>query len=109
LAADVTAARQGKPGGTIYGGTDGHPARADAPLTRQGHAAQLRQSAAQRERFRGGLLQFIALLNDSRLHDWVVANTSSPNAMVDRITPRPTSDVAERVKRATGWMMPRQS
>src|SRR5258706_7926864 len=55
------------------------------------------------ERFRGGLLQFIELLNDTRLHDWVVANTSSPNAMVDRITPRPAADVAERVKRATGW------
>jgi D-arabinitol 4-dehydrogenase len=33
----------------------------------------------------------------------VVQNTSSPNAMVDRITPRPAPDVAERVKRATGW------
>jgi D-arabinitol 4-dehydrogenase len=30
-------------------------------------------------------------------------HTSSPNAMVDRITPRPTPDVAERVRAATGW------
>jgi D-arabinitol 4-dehydrogenase len=32
----------------------------------------------------------------------VKANTASPNAMVDRITPRPTPDVRERVLAATG-------
>ena len=103
LAADVAAAKQGKPGGTIY-----------AALTailrdRMRHSGgkvtllncdNLRHNG---ERFRGGLLQFIALLNDTQLHDWVVQNTSSPNAMVDRITPRPAPDVGERVKRATGW------
>ena len=31
------------------------------------------------------------------------SNTTCPNAMVDRITPRPPPDVAERVKAATGW------
>ena len=55
------------------------------------------------ERSRAGLMQFIDALGDTALKDWVNANTSSPNAMVDRITPRPTSDVAERVKIATGW------
>ena len=55
------------------------------------------------ERSRGGLLQFIDALGDSALKAWVEHNTSSPNAMVDRITPRPTPDVAERVKAATGW------
>jgi D-arabinitol 4-dehydrogenase len=34
---------------------------------------------------------------------WVEANTSCPNDMVDRITPRPLPEVAERVKAATGW------
>jgi D-arabinitol 4-dehydrogenase len=55
------------------------------------------------ERSRAGLLQFIDALGDSTLKIWVEGNTSSPNAMVDRITPRPTPDVAERVKAATGW------
>ena len=103
LAADVAAARQGKPGGTIYAAVT---AILRERVRRPGGKVTLLNCDNLRhngERFRGGLLQFIALLNDSRLHDWVVANTSSPNAMVDRITPRPTSDVAERVKRATGW------
>jgi D-arabinitol 4-dehydrogenase len=55
------------------------------------------------DRSRGGLLQFIALTGDDALVRWVEANTSSPNAMVDRITPRPTPEVAERVAAATGW------
>jgi D-arabinitol 4-dehydrogenase len=33
---------------------------------------------------------------------WVMAHTSSPNAMVDRITPRPTPEVRARVLAATG-------
>ncbi|HTP73260.1 MAG TPA: mannitol dehydrogenase family protein, partial [Burkholderiaceae bacterium] len=55
------------------------------------------------ERSRGGLLQFIELVGDAALLAWVQANTSSPNAMVDRITPRPLPEVAQRVKAATGW------
>jgi D-arabinitol 4-dehydrogenase len=54
------------------------------------------------ERSRGGLLQFIELLGDSALLAWVQNNTTSPNAMVDRITPRPTSEVRARVLAATG-------
>jgi len=42
-------------------------------------------------------------VGDTALKAWVEQHTSSPNAMVDRITPRPTPDVAERVKAATGW------
>jgi D-arabinitol 4-dehydrogenase len=55
------------------------------------------------DRSRSGLMQFIGLAGDDELARWVEANTSSPNAMVDRITPRPTPDVAERVAAATGW------
>jgi D-arabinitol 4-dehydrogenase len=55
------------------------------------------------ERSRSGLMQFVAALGDEVLARWVEANTMSPNAMVDRITPRPTPDVAERVHAATGW------
>ncbi len=58
------------------------------------------------DRVRGGLMQFIGLLDDmpgrEALADWMASNTSCPNAMVDRITPRPTADVAERVLAATG-------
>ena len=54
------------------------------------------------DRFRKGLLQFLAQLRDPELLVWVEAYTSCPNAMVDRITPRPTPDVAERVLAATG-------
>ena len=54
------------------------------------------------DRSRSGLLQFIEAIGDTPLRDWVEANTSSPNAMVDRITPRPVPAVRERVRAATG-------
>ena len=49
------------------------------------------------------LAPIIDALGDVVLKDWVQENTRSPNAMVDRITPRPTPDVAERVKAVSGW------
>jgi D-arabinitol 4-dehydrogenase len=55
------------------------------------------------DRFKKGMLQFLALRDQTDLRDWFTANTSCPNSMVDRITPRPTPDVAERVKAATGF------
>ncbi|MBP0598408.1 mannitol dehydrogenase family protein [Herbaspirillum sp. LeCh32-8] len=54
------------------------------------------------ERFRDGLLQFLALRGETQLAQWVQEFTTSPNDMVDRITPRPTPAVAARVKAATG-------
>ncbi len=54
------------------------------------------------ERFRHGFLDFLSRLGDTALLEWVKANTTSPNAMVDRITPRPLPDIAPRVKAATG-------
>ena len=54
------------------------------------------------ERFRSGLLQFLDLVGDTGLRAWVEVHTTSPNAMVDRITPRPAPEVRERVKAATG-------
>lgn len=53
-------------------------------------------------RFAKGFKQFLELQGKTELLAWVEANTSTPNAMVDRITPRPTPAVAERVKAATG-------
>src|SRR5579859_4928782 len=103
LAADVAAARQGKPGGTIYGALTAilreRMGRSGGKVTLL-NCDNLRHNG---DRFHGGLLQFIALLNDKALNDWVAANTTSPNAMVDRITPRPSPEVAERVRKVTGW------
>ncbi|WP_342323250.1 D-arabinitol 4-dehydrogenase [Kosakonia sp. BYX6] len=54
------------------------------------------------ERFRHGFLSFLKQKGEKALYDWVERETTSPNTMVDRITPRPTPDVAERVLAATG-------
>ena len=54
------------------------------------------------EKFKNALLEYIERISDTDLLDWVKTHTSSPNSMVDRITPRPTPDIAERVLEATG-------
>jgi D-arabinitol 4-dehydrogenase len=103
LRADLDAVKQGLAGHTIYGGLVSIlRARMQAnagPVTLM-NCDNLRHNG---ERARAGLLQFIDALEDTALKAWVEQNTISPNAMVDRITPRPTPDVAERVKAATGW------
>ena len=53
------------------------------------------------KRFRAGLRDFIERRGEGELGRWVEANTTSPSAMVDRITPRPGADIAERVVAAT--------
>ena len=55
------------------------------------------------ERFRAGLLDFLTQRGDDALVDWVLDRTTCPNGMVDRITPRPLPDVAQRVQAVTGW------
>ncbi len=103
LQTDIARARQGRPGGTIYAALSAilrqRMQRAGGKVTLL-NCDNLRHNG---DRLREGLLQFIELIDDADLHAWVTGNTTSPNAMVDRITPRPTADVAERVKRATGW------
>jgi D-arabinitol 4-dehydrogenase len=54
------------------------------------------------ERFGLGFADFLARRGDTALQQWVAANTSTPNDMVDRITPRPLPEVAARVRAATG-------
>lgn len=54
------------------------------------------------ERFRDAFLAFLAAKGNTALADWVRTQTRSPNTMVDRITPRPLPEVAERVQAATG-------
>jgi D-arabinitol 4-dehydrogenase len=102
LVADLGAARAGRPGSTIYGALTAllrARMQSGAGKLTLLNCDNLRHNG---ERSRGGLLQFIELVGDTALRDWVNANTTSPNAMVDRITPRPTPDVRERVKAATG-------
>ncbi len=106
LASDLAAARAGdphRPGSTVYAVlTAMLRARLQAgagPVTLL-NCDNLRHNG---DRSRSGLMQFIALIGDEPLARWVEAHTSSPNAMVDRITPRPTPDVAQRVQAATGW------
>ena len=102
LRADLEAARQGLPGSTIYGALTAilraRKSATSGPVTLL-NCDNLRHNG---DRARSGLLQFIELAGDTDLLTWVKDHTSSPNAMVDRITPRPTPDVRERVKAATG-------
>jgi D-arabinitol 4-dehydrogenase len=105
LATDLDAARakdERRPGSTIYAVLTAilrARMRSGAGPVTLLNCDNLRHNG---DRSRSGLMQFIALAGDDALARWVEANTSSPNAMVDRITPRPTPDVAERVKAATG-------
>ncbi len=102
LRADLDAVKTGQAGHTVYGSLVTllrARMRADAGPVTLMNCDNLRHNG---ERSRGGLLQFIGALGDSALLAWVKAHTSSPNAMVDRITPRPTPDVRQRVKATTG-------
>lgn len=105
LAADVEAARAGRPHPTtptIYGALTAilraRKAAGAGPLTLL-NCDNLRHNG---DRSRGGLLQFVELAGDAELLAWVQDHTTSPNAMVDRITPRPTAEVRARVLAATG-------
>ena len=103
LRADLEAVKAGRAGHTIYGGLVSilrARMRAGAGPVTLMNCDNLRHNG---DRSRGGLRQFIEALGDADLQAWVQAHTRSPNAMVDRITPRPTPDVAQRVKQATGW------
>ena len=105
LTADLAATKAGHPHPqtpTIYGALTAilraRKAAGSGPLTLL-NCDNLRHNG---DRARSGLLQFITLAGDTDLLAWVQAHTTSPNAMVDRITPRPTPDVRARVHAATG-------
>jgi D-arabinitol 4-dehydrogenase len=97
LAADLQGAR-----GTIYGAVaailQARMAADAGPVTLL-NCDNLRHNG---ERFHDGLLQFLTLRGEHALLAWVRDGISSPNAMVDRITPRPTEAVRIRVLQATG-------
>ncbi len=103
LAADIERARRGGAGQTIYGAVcailRARQAAGAGPITLL-NCDNLRHNG---ERFRGGLLEFMERIGDLALRDWTLAHTTSPNAMVDRITPRPPPELRARVRNATGW------
>jgi D-arabinitol 4-dehydrogenase len=102
LAADIERARRGEAGETIYGAVcailRARKAAGAGPVTLL-NCDNLRHNG---DRFHGGLLEFIERAGDADLLAWTVANTRCPNAMVDRITPRPPPELRARVKAATG-------
>ena len=102
IANDLAAVKAGNAGTTIYGALavmlKARKEQNGGPVTLL-CCDNLRHNG---DRSRSGLVQFIKALGDSELLAWVEKNTTSPNDMVDRITPRPAPDVAERVLAATG-------
>ncbi len=99
---DLVADLEGRACTTIYGALakllDARMRRGGGPVTLL-NCDNLRSNGA---RFRSGMLDFLKRSGQGELASWMERNTTSPNDMVDRITPRPTPDVAERVKAATG-------
>ncbi|PMS17408.1 D-arabinitol 4-dehydrogenase [Trinickia dabaoshanensis] len=97
LAADLGGART-----TIYGALaailEARRASGAGPVTLQS-CDNLRSNG---ERFEAGMRAFLAARGETALEAWFEANTTCPNSMVDRITPRPTDDVRARVLEATG-------
>ena len=55
------------------------------------------------DRFATGFRQYLQARGEAKMIDWIDANTTSPNAMVDRIAPRPPVELRERVLAATGF------
>ena len=102
LKADLERVKSGAVGYSIYGALvtilKARIAKEAGPVTLL-NCDNLRHNG---QRFRKGLLQFIDLLGDAALKTWVEQNTTSPNDMVDRITPRPTPAVRQSVLAATG-------
>ena len=99
---DIERVKKGEAGSTIYAAITGilrARRKANAGPVTLLNCDNLRHNG---ERFRSGLLEFIGLAGDPVLLDWVREHTTCPNAMVDRITPRPPAELRERVRQATG-------
>ncbi len=102
IAADLQATREQRAGSTVYGVLAAllreRQRRRAGPLTLLS-CDNLRHNGA---RLRAALGRYLQAAGDQALCDWMQAHTSCPNTMVDRITPRPTADLRERVRAATG-------
>lgn len=100
--ADLRSDLEGQTHATIYGALSKllqARMQADAGKVTLLNCDNLRSNG---ERFFGGLKQFLEKRGDQALLTWVENHTTAPNSMVDRITPRPTTEVRERVKAAIG-------
>ncbi|MCM5680123.1 mannitol dehydrogenase family protein [Schlegelella sp. S2-27] len=100
--AELASDLDGRTQQTVYGGVAAilrERMRRDAGPVSLLNCDNLRHNG---ERFRAGLLEFLERRDEPGLLDWVAAHTTCPNGMVDRITPRPSPDVAERVRLVTG-------
>ena len=105
LASDIAGATRG----TIYGALaailNERRKRGSGPVTLL-NCDNLRSNG---ERFRAGFVDFLGRrgglgnVEAASLLAWIESSTSTPNDMVDRITPRPLPEVAQRVKAATGF------
>jgi len=99
---DVQADLAGRSRATVYGAVAailGARMRGGAGAVTLLNCDNLRSNGT---RFRAGLLDFLAARGEAALRQWTETHAACPCAMVDRITPRPPPDVAERVKAATG-------
>jgi D-arabinitol 4-dehydrogenase len=100
--ADLASDLEGRTRVTVYGALEAilgeRMRRGSGPVTLL-NCDNLRHNG---DRSRGGLLEFLDRRGQKELAAWVRDHTTSPNAMVDRITPRPTAEVRARVKAATG-------
>ena len=97
LAADLAGERR-----TIYGAVSAilrlRADRAAGPVTLL-NCDNLRSNG---DRFRNGLIEFLERRGEGDIVRWMLDNTTCPNSMVDRITPRPPAELAARVLAATG-------
>ncbi len=103
VAGDIEVARSGRPGTTIYGALT-----AICRARMAAHAGKVTLLSCDNLRHNGlrsrrGLLQFAEAIGDTTLRAWIEGETTSPNTMVDRITPRPTAELRDRVLASTGW------
>ena len=102
LKADLERVKKGEPGQTLYGALitllRARKKAGGGPITLQ-NCDNLRHNG---DRVRGGLRDFAQKIRDTDILTWIDANVRFPNAMVDRITPRPPAELKARVKAATG-------
>lgn len=102
LQADLERVKGGEPGQTLYGALitllRARKQAGAGPITLQ-NCDNLRHNG---DRVRGGLRDFARRIGDTDILAWIDANVRFPNAMVDRITPRPAAELKDRVKAATG-------
>ncbi len=102
LTADIERVKNGEVGQTIYGALcsilTARRFKEAGPVTLL-NCDNLRHNG---DRVSAGLMEFIQRTGDEALAAWVSANTRCPNAMVDRITPRPPPELRARVLAATG-------